>query len=613
MKRTITIVFSFLLPLFLLANAQEPVKVEPPSWWVGMKDKNLQLLVHGKNISSSDVKINSNLVNIKETHRVENPNYIFIDLEIATTKPGSFTITLNNPSNEIYEYEYQLNQKTPRTRGFSSQDMIYLLMPDRFANGNPGNDNVEGMLEESGRANPDGRHGGDIQGIINHLDYIKNLGITTLWINPFLENNIKKFSYHGYSITDFYRTDPRLGNNADYKKLVEQCHNRNMNVIMDVVVNHCGSNHWWMNDLPMKSWINNSEDFKTNYRGATIADPHASEIDRRQFVSGWFVETMPDLNQKNPYLAKYLIQNILWWIEYSCIDGIRMDTQPYAYKEFVTILGKRIRKEYPDFTILGEAWLQKIALTAYFQGYSPISGGYNSYTHSTTDFPMFYAAKQAFNEEDGWTTGLARIYYVLTQDFLYRDAYKNVIFLDNHDLDRYYTSVGEDINKFKMGIALLMTMRGIPMLYYGDEILMNGHEHSGHGNIREDFPGGWQNDTVNAFEENGRTILQNEAYNYIRKLAHWRQSSDAVKDGKLTHFVPEDNTYVYFRHTKENAVMVIFNNHDKEEKTIDCERYKEILENYNAGKDVISGLKIQPLDNIKISNKSVMVIEMLIE
>lgn len=613
MKRTITIILNVILPLFLLANDQEAVKVEPPSWWVGMKDKNLQLMVHGKNIAKNDINIHSDLVSITEIHRVENPNYIFIDLEIETTKPGSFSILFQDQSNGTYEYDYQLNQKAQRTRGFSSQDMIYLLMPDRFANGDPGNDNIETMLEKVDRNNPDGRHGGDIQGVINHLDYIKNLGMTALWINPFLENNMKKYSYHGYAITDFYKTDPRLGDNSDYKKLVEECHDREIKVIMDVVVNHCGSNHWWMKDLPMKSWVNNNDGFKTNYRGSAIADPHASDIDKEKFVSGWFVKTMPDLNQQNPYLAKYLIQNILWWIEYPGIDGIRMDTQPYAYKEFVSELGKRIRKEYPSFTILGEAWLQKIALTAYFQGYSPISGGYNSYTHSTTDFPMFYAAKQAFNEEDGWTTGLARIYYVLSQDFLYHDAYKNVIFLDNHDLDRFFTSVGEDIDKFKMGIALLMTMRGIPMLYYGDEILMRGLEHSGHGNIREDFPGGWKNDSVNAFVEAGRTKLQNQAYNYIKKLAHWRQTSDAVKNGILTHFVPEDNTYVYFRHTEKNAVMVIFNNHEEEEKTIDFERYKELLRNYTSGKDVISGLEINLLENVTISKKSAMVIELLKE
>ncbi len=585
-------------------------RVEPPNWWTGMSETSLQLLVHGENIGETTPKIKTDLAEITKVHKVDNPNYLFIDLTIAANaKPGSFKINFEKDGKKVAKYKYELAARSGIKRGFSSSDFIYLLMPDRFANGNPKNDSHKDMLEKADRENPNGRHGGDLEGIITHLDYIKDLGMTALWLNPFFENNMKDYTYHGYAITDFYKTDPRLGSNELYKKLVDESHEKNMKVIMDVVVNHCGIEHWWMKDLPMDDWINNHKKFQTNYRGSVIADPHASKHDRNKFSTGWFVETMPDLNQNNPFLAKYLIQNMLWWIEFSGIDGIRMDTQPYAELDFVAKLAQRINEEYPDFTVLGETWLQKVALTAYFQKNSPVAQNYNSHIPTNTDFPLYYAIKDGLNQEDGWTTGLAQIYYILARDFLYNDASKNVIFIDNHDLDRFYSSVNEDMNKYKMGLGILLTMRGIPMLYYGDEIAMTGLEHTGHGNIRKDFPGGWDSDKRNAFTAEGRTENENEAFNYIRKIAQWRQTSEAVTQGKLTHFVPDNNTYVYFRHTENEAVMVILNNHSKESRTIKGERFNEILDQYGNGKNIITNKTISDKSTFNIKPKSIQIIE----
>lgn len=598
--------------LMMSVNAQNNRlhRVEPANWWTGMKDNSLQLLVHGENIGNTEPKFKKDAITILKVHQVKNKNYLFIDLEIKSdAKPGKYPLEFKEDGKTVATYTYELKEKRKQKRGFSAADLIYLVMPDRFANGNPKNDSHPDMIEKADRSNPNGRHGGDLKGIINKLNYIKDMGMTTLWLNPFFENNMDDYSYHGYAITNFYKTDARLGDNNLYKKLVQESHKKGLKVIMDVVVNHCGINHWWMKDLPTEDWINNQKKFQTNYRGSVIADPHASKYDRNKFSTGWFVESMPDLNQNNPFLAKYLIQNMIWWIEFSGIDGLRMDTQPYAEKDFVAKYAQRIREEYPDFTILGETWLQKVALTAYFQENSPVAKDYNSFIPTNTDFPMYYAIKDALNQEDGWTTGLAQIYYVLARDFLYNDAFQNVIFLDNHDLDRFYSSVGEDMNKFKMGLGILLTMRGIPMLYYGDEIAMSGLEHTGHGNIRKDFPGGWKADAHNAFTEKGRTETENEAFNFIKKLANWRKGSEAIAIGTLTHFVPDNNTYVYFRYTDNEVVMVILNNHEKESRTIKGDRFDEILSQYGSGKDIITGDTVADKSSFNIKAKSIRIIE----
>ncbi len=606
--------FSVLLILNSFTSyAQNPAltRIDPPNWWTGMKNTNLQLMVYGKNIASTDVFITSKTVTIQKINKVENANYLFIDLDLSKAKqPETFEILFRNKRKLVAKYPYELKAKTPQVRGFSAADNLYMLMPDRFSNAILTNDSNPAMLEKADRLNPDGRHGGDLQGIINKLDYLNSLGMTAVWLNPTLENNMPNYSYHGYAVTDFYKTDARYGTNEDYRRFVDECHLRSMKAVMDMVFNHCGSFHWWMKDLPEKSWLNRSADSITNFRGETLGDPHASKFDQNRLTQGWFVPTMPDMNQHNPYLANYLIQNSLWWIEFSGIDGIRMDTEVYPYLDFMSDWAKRLHSEYPDITLLGETWVQNVPFVAYFEGESKISGNFNSGLNSITDFPMFYAIKDAPNQYDSWTDGLLKVYYVAAQDFLYRNPYNNVIFLDNHDVDRYYTAVGENLEKFKMGISMLYTMRGIPVLQYGTEILMTGEEGKGHGKMRQDFLGGWAEDKMNQFETSGRTKDQNEVFDFIKKIVNWRKSNEAVTKGKFLHFIPENNVYVYFRYTENKAVMVVLNNNNDEERTVDCSRFSEILSKYKSGTEIISGTEIVNLNQIKIHKKSALIIDL---
>ncbi len=599
--------------LWSLSLASQTVnikRIDPPHWYIGMKNTSFQLMVYGENISTCDVNINSNSVNILKVNKTDNPNYLFIDLNVKPDAvAGNFDLVFKIGKKSI-KRSYELKNKTAGTRGFSPADLIYLLMPDRFANGNPDNDSHPLSLEKANRNNPNGRHGGDIQGIIDHLDYFQELGITALWLNPTLENNNPEYSYHGYAITDFYNTDPRHGSNEDYLRLSDELHKKGMKLIMDMIFNHSSINHFWMKDIPCKDWANTAPDFRSNFRGSTLADMHASESDIKRMNEGWFDSHMPDLNQHNPFLATYLIQNSIWWIEYAGLDGIRMDTHPYPFKDFMAEWAKRVRDEYPDITLLGETWLQKPAFTAYFSENSPISGEFNSHLNSVTDFPLYYATRDAFNQKDTWTEGLLNIYYIIAQDMLYGNPYNNVIFLDNHDLDRYFTSVGNDPRKFKMGLTFLLTSRGIPMLYYGTEILKTGSEHQGHGFIRTDFPGGWIGDKYNAFTYEGRTNEQNEIFDYIKKVAAWRKSSKPITSGKLMHFVPENNVYVYFRYTKDQAVMIMFNNHDTEKREVDLTRFSELLSKYSKGFTVPDRKVIDLSKPLVLPEKSALILEL---
>lgn len=425
-----------------------------------------------------------------------------------------------------------------------------------------------------------------------------------------MENNSETYSYHGYAITNFYKVDARDGTNELYKDFVKKSHDKNLKVIQDVIYNHCGINHWWIKDLPFSDWLNNDKDLRSNFRASVIPDIHSSAFDRNQFSGGWFVDGMPDLNQKNPFLANYLIQNTIWWIEYLGLDGLRIDTYAYSDIDFTTKLNIRLHKEYPTLTVVGETWLQSTPLIAYFQGNSSISGNYNSYLDCVTDFQLYYATNQAFNEGDGWTSGMARIYYVLAQDFLYSNPDNLLIFLDNHDLDRFYTSVSEDIRKYKMGLAFLFTTRGIPSIFYGTEIANSAQKYKGDEFLRTDFPGGWTGDSLNVFTQKNMTAFQQDIFNFTKKLANWRKSNVAVTEGKFLHFVPQDEVYVYFRYTKNNAVMIILNNSDKISKTIDCDRFSEILSDYKTGFEIISDKEINNLSKITIEAKSAMIIEL---
>lgn len=613
--RKIILFLAFYVIAFTLSAKVNIERVEPMNWWVGMQNTELQILVYGENIASTEPKFSYSGVTLKEIKKVENPNYLFIYVNIdATTKPGKFPIEFKSESKTVVQYEYELkarNSKPNIQQGFDASDVIYLLMPDRFSNGDPGNDSHKETYEKANRTNPNGRHGGDIQGVMNHLDYIYNTGFTAIWLNPFLENNQPAFSYHGYAITDFYKVDPRHGSNELFVNLVDQAHEKGLKIIMDMIFNHCGTEHWFFKDLPSQDWVNQHDEFtRSNFRAPTVSDPYASEYDRQKMVTGWFDTSMPDLNQNNQLLATYLIQNSIWWIEFAGIDGIRVDTQPYPFKEFMAAWGKAVMAEYPDFNIVGEAWLNKIAITAYFQKDAQNADGYNSYMPAVTDFPMYNALSAAFNEDEGWTEGLARLYYILAQDFLYADPNNLVIFPDNHDLNRYYENMERDIRKYKMGLAYILTTRGIPQIYYGTEILMDGLEHEGHGGIRKDFPGGWEGDAKNAFTSEGRTSEQNEAYNFLSNILNWRKNNEVIHKGKITHFLPEDGIYVLFRHTEEAATMLIMNNHDTDDKNLETARFNEILKNYTSGKDIINGNELTNLSKIKVAAKSALIIDL---
>ncbi len=613
-SRILSLIFALLFGFQAFAEKTNLERVEPPFWWAGMASTELQLMVYGQNISETTPVLTYNGVSIRQVIHVESPNYLFIDIEFdANVKPGHFSIQFMDDKKVKASYDYELKPRKKDAcefKGFDNSDVIYLLMPDRFSNGDPSNDNIPDMLEKADRNKPNGRHGGDIQGIIDHLDYFNDLGVTALWINPLLENNMETYSYHGYAMTDFYKVDPRFGSNADYAELVEKAHEKGLKIIMDMVFNHCGTGYYWKDDLPMKDWYNQWPEFtRSNYRGGVVTDPHQSEYDYNKMVKGWFDVTMADLNQENKLLANFIIQNSIWWIEYVGLDGIRQDTYPYPYQDFMSQWMERVLLEYPNYNVVGEVWLSYPQAVAYWMQNERNKDGKQSGLTNVFDFPLMYAISKAFNEDEGWASGTAQLYEVLSQDYVYEEPLDLVVFADNHDGDRLYTKLKEDINSFKMSMAYLLTTRGIPQLYYGTELLMTGEEHKGHGYIREDFPGGWPGDPMNAFTPEGRSEEQNEAFNFLQSLLQWRKTSQAVQFGKLTHFVPEEGVYVYFRHTDKEAVMILINN-SEEEKTIDLDRFNERLAGYTSCTHVLSGNKIKLGKSIVVPEKSPMVLQL---
>lgn len=561
-------------------------RVEPPFWWTGMQNKQLQLLVHSTNIAQYQLKLDYPGIKVIKIHPAESPNYLFIDLEIEPqAQAGSFYLDFYLGKKRKLHLFYQLKTRSENAamvRGFDQSDLLYLLMPDRFANGNPQNDQLTAMPDTAQRSNPDGRHGGDIAGISAHLDYLKSLGITALWINPLLENNMPQYSYHGYAITDYYQIDARFGSNSDYLALVEKAKTYQIKIIMDMVFNHCGSEHWWMKDLPFNDWVHQYEHFtRSNYRAETLMDPHAASSDRQIMSNGWFDRSMPDLNQNNPFVANYLIQNSIWWIEYAGLSGIRMDTYPYSNQAFMKRWVDAVYAEYPQFNILGEAWLQGVSHTAYFQSGSFPKIKSPSKLRSVTDFPVYYAASNAFNQNDSWTDGVASLYMTLSQDFIYSNADSNVIFLENHDVNRFASSIQNDLAKWKMGMTFLMTTRGIPMLYHGGEFMMDGAKDQGDAMLRKDMPGGWLGDTSNVFSASNLSDLQIEALDFTRQLSQYRHQHPALQYGKLTHFVPKKGTYVYFRKADWETFMIIMNNNE-EDIQIKTADYDEILQSFKS-------------------------------
>jgi glycosidase len=598
----------------VVAGNDPAVSIEPPCWWAGMKNPNVQLMVHGKDISFTKAVIRYEGVELVSQTLVQNPNYIFLNLKMSPeVKPGKFEILFMKDNKPVFTCEYELKQRmegSTQRKGFDNSDVIYLIMPDRFANGNPDNDSQEIMLEKADRSNPNGRHGGDIKGVSDHLDYLADLGVTAVWLTPVLENNAQAYSYHGYAITDFYKVDPRHGSNEEYAVMVEKAHTKGLKVIMDMVFNHYGTGHWWTNDLPMHDWVNEWPEFtRSNYRGGTISDPYAADADRNQMSKGWFDGHMADLNATNPFVETYLIQNSIWWVEYAGLDGIRQDTYPYSDKNAMSNWMNALNNEYPGFSVVGEVWLNYTPQVAYWQSNTKNKDNYDSKLDYVMDFPLKYAINSAFNEQNGWDKGILRLYESLSLDFVYNQPDHIVNFADNHDCDRIFSALGEDKQKMKMAMTFLLTVRGLPQLYYGSEVLSTGFEHQGHGFIRNDFQGGWQGDQTNAFTADGRTADQNEVFNHIRTLLNFRKENKVMQNGKLKHYLPQDGVYVLFRYNDNESVMVILNN-NKEEKTITGKRFAESLNGFKSGNDLLHRTYYENFESIVIPGMSSRVIQL---
>ena len=616
MKKKLRVLVIIILTLIPISSvlSQEVKRVEPTFWWTGMKNPELQLLIYGDNIGQLSPSLDYKGVKLRSTIKVKNPNYLFVNLTITNNaKPGKFEIQFKDEKEALISYPYEIKERkkgSAERKGFDNSDVIYLITPDRFANGNPGNDNIKGLKEKVNRDHPGGRHGGDIQGIIDHLNYLEEMGFTGIWLNPILENDHESYSYHGYSTTDYYKIDPRFGSNELYKELSKKAHEKGMKLIMDMIPNHCGSEHWWIKDPPTDNWVHYQNNYtNTNHRRTTLWDPYASKIDRRQFEDGWFVKSMPDLNQDNPLMSNYLIQNAIWWIEYAGLRGIRVDTYPYSGREFMSKWTCRVMEEYPGMNIVGEEWTDNPAITSSWQrGKEDQHTDYRSCLPALMDFPTQIALPKALTEEEGWDKGWIKLYRSLANDFLYPDPDKLVIFADNHDMSRFYTQVNEDFDLFKMGLVFIATTRGIPQIFYGTEILKSNPDSDDHGVIRSDFPGGWANDNKNGFTGKGLSEKELKAQSFLKKLLNWRKEEEVIHSGKLKHYLPQNGLYVYFRYNEEKTIMVALNKNKDEAQKIDTERFSESIKGLSSGINIITGKKISNLSDFKIKPKSAAII-----
>ncbi|TDX95736.1 glycosidase [Chryseobacterium daecheongense] len=615
MKKIYTIIA---LSAAALAFSQKPLeKVEPAFWWKGMKNPELQILVYGKDIAKNEVEL-SDGIQIKNIQKVENPNYVFLTVNTNEINVPQFKINIKNRKKNIGSYTYQLKQRQPDSAdrdSFTSKDVIYLIMPDRFANGNPANDNTKDTAEKSNRKDPGGRHGGDIEGIIKNLDYLKDMGVTAVWNTPLLEDNEPSYSYHGYAQSDYYKIDPRYGSNEDYQRLASELHKRDMKLIMDYVTNHWGSQSWIIKDLPSKDWIHywkeGEKGFKrSNYRMTTQFDTNAAKTDAENCMDGWFDTTMPDMNQSNPLVVNYMVQNAVWWTEFAGLDGLRVDTYSYNDKKGIAEWTKRITDEYPNLNIVGEVWMHDQAQMSYWQKDSKIAAieNYNSHLPSVMDFTLHDAIGHVFKENSGWDSGIQRVYDNFANDFLYPNINNILVFAENHDTQRFNQSY-PNIQDYKLAMTLILTVRGIPQLYYGSEIGMAGDKGKGDGDIRRDFPGGWNGDSNNAFVKSGRTDSQNQYFDFTKKLLNWRKSKEVIHTGKTLHYVPENNVYVYFRYNDKERVMTVINN-NTEAQVLNLKRFSEGIKNVSKGKDIISGKEVSLENSLNIPAKTSMIIEL---
>ena len=605
-------------------------RIDPTNWFVGMKNSSLQLMVYGEGIGSADVTTDYAGVRVDSIVRVDSPNYLLVYLNLDGAQPGEMTLNFKNgKQTKKVKYELKAREKRGEERiGFTNADVLYMLMPDRFADGDPNNNDIKGLYTyKTDRSQPSLRHGGDLEGIRQHLDYFKELGVTALWFTPVLENNSPdgngSSTYHGYATTDYYRVDPRFGTNEEYKRLCDEAHSKGLKVVMDMIFNHCGFEHPWVADMPSRDWLNtpewldarkdktkpevNDKYLQTSYKLTPIVDPYASKVDFKETVEGWFVPTMPDLNQKNPHVMTYLIQNSEWWIETVGIDGIRMDTYPYADAEGMAVWMKTLGEEYPNFNVVGETWVTEPAYTAAWQKDSKISNS-NSYLGTVMDFSFYDKINQAKREDtDGFTTGMNRIYNNFVYDYLYPNPSSVMAFIENHDTDRFLGN-GKDSTALKQALAILLTVNRIPQLYYGTEVLMNGTKEVTDGNVRKDFPGGFAGDTHNAFTAEGRTRAENAMFTWLSKLLHWRQGNDVIVKGKQTQFIPYNGVYVVARQYNGKTVMTVVNG-TRKQAALAVKRYAEVIGANTAATDVLTGKTVSLADDVQLAPRDVMILE----
>ncbi|MGA9636975.1 glycoside hydrolase family 13 protein [Flavobacterium sp.] len=597
-------------------TSQSPIqRIEPPFWYAGMKNKELEILFYGDNIAQFYVTTSISGI-ISKVTKTENPNYLFVTITVKWEHAMEIAFLFEKNNKTIFTQKYSIKQRRENSadrKGFDSSDMIYLLMPDRFANGNGVNTNDEHLVEKYNREFPGGRHGGDINGIIQHLDYIESLGVTAIWSTPLCEDNELEYSYHTYAQSDVYKIDPRFGTNEDYVRLSTDLHKRGMKLIHDYVTNHWGISHWMFKDFPTKDWFNIFDNYwQTNHKRTTIIDVNAAKIDRQQCVEGWFAPTMPDLNIANPLVLRYLIQNAIWWIEYVDLNGLRVDTFNYAEPLQMVKWTQAIMTEYPNFNILGEITQRNHGILAYWQKDSKTGDihNFNSYLPSVMDFALCDFLQIVFNEDDGsWDRGMTRIYDNFTYDFLYPNAHNLLVFAENHDSKRLNYCYNFDIRKYKMAMVILATVRGIPQLYYGSEIGMGGDQYLGDADIRQDFPGGWKEDQINAFDPERRTPGQKEFFDFTAKIFNWRKAKAVIHYGKTTHYIPEDNVYVYFRYNEIEAVMVVLNN-NLESRTFSTTRFKENLEQFTSGKNPFYDIVLDLKEDVTVEGKDFLILEL---
>lgn len=593
----------------------QAIEAFPPHWWTGMRYRDVQILLKSPDpaFGKSDVALRYDGVALKQVHRLDNGKYLAVDISIAeNAKPGilSFEIKAGKKTLKLGWELKARSSEEPFAQGVTSEDFIYLAMPDRFSNGDPTNDHGKGMRDQSlNRDSIYHRHGGDLQGVINHLDYLQSLGVTALWLMPVLENDMPDRTEHGYAITNHYKVDPRLGSSALYRKLAQELHQRNMKLIQDAVYNHVGLYHFFVQEKPTHDWLHEWPVYtNTTYKDQPLMDPYASEADKKRSSDGWFTRFMPDLNQHNPYVANFLIQHALWCVEEFKVDGWRIDTYIYNDLEFMNRCNQALIDEYPNISLFGETWVHGTANQAFFTR-NTFDIPFKSNLPGVTDFQTnLYGIGNAVNEPFGWTNGVNRLYQTLANDFVYEDAMKHVIFLDNHDMSRFFSVVNEDVRKQKMGLAWLLTARGIPQMYYGTEILMKGISNPD-GWVRLDFKGGWKEDKVNKFTAAGRTDQENEVFEWTKALANFRKNASALKTGKFMQYVPENGVYVYFRYDDNQTVMCIMNSNE-EAATVDPGRFGERIRNNKTGREVTTGASIDLTKPVSVSGKYVMVLEL---